>query len=166
MFIAFSDLPPDARVWVYQLNRALGDVERQRVEDTMKEFCRGWSAHGSPLQTSYHLEYNHFLVLAVDEQSGDASGCSIDGSVRVLKEIGSVLHVDFFDRTSVGFLIDDRVKMYPVSSLKDLFGAGTLSASTITFDNLVATKAEFENGWRIPANRSWLAKYLPKSTLA
>jgi len=37
------------------------------------------------LKPPLKLEFNRFVILSVDESSAGASGCSIDGSVRVLR---------------------------------------------------------------------------------
>jgi len=165
MFIPFSEISNQARVWVYQMNRKITAPESEEMAAVLKVFCTQWQAHGAPLKTSFDIAFNHFIILAVDENSGGASGCSIDGSVRLLKELGEKMGVDFFDRTQIAFLIDDEVSLYPMPKLKELFGEGTLNASVKTFNNLVATKAEYLQSWKLEVADSWLAKYLPKSTL-
>jgi hypothetical protein len=166
MFVPFDDLSEEARVWVYQLNRELTDVEKSKIELVMKDFCSHWQAHGAPLRTSFQIAHNYFLILAVDENAGNASGCSIDGSVRVLKELGTQLNVDFFDRTKAAFLIDNKVQLYPIAKLKDLFNEGALNAIMPMFDNLVATKSSYLKNWQVPIAETWLSKYLPKGALA
>lgn len=166
MYIPFNDISRDSRVWVYQLDREVNDQESAFIATVMKQFCGRWQVHGAPLQTSFELFHNHFLVLAVDEKSGGASGCSIDGSVNTVKEIGSRLGIDFFDRTKIAFRVADRIVVHPMNQLKELFVSGTLNQDTITFDNLVTTKSELLARWEVPVSRSWLAKYLPKKALA
>lgn len=166
MLVPFNDLSAEARVWVYQLDRELTDLEKSKIELVMKDFCGQWQAHGAPLQTSFQIAHNHFLILAVDEKAGNASGCSIDGSVRVLKELGTRLNIDFFDRTKAAFLIDSKVELYPITKLKDLFVTGVLNASMPTFDNLVYTKSAYLENWQVPIAQTWLSKYLPKGALA
>lgn len=166
MFVPFEELLPTARIWIYQFDREINSRERETIKNEILKFCEQWQAHGAPLKTSFQIEYNHFLILAVDEDVASASGCSIDGSIRVLKEIGSQLSLDFFNRTLVGFLINDKVVVHPISKLKGLFNAGTLNNRVRTFNNLVGSKVEFVQNWKIPVSQSWLAKYLPKSALA
>lgn len=166
MYIPFNDIADNSRVWIYQLDREVNDEESTFISTVMKRFCEQWQVHGAPLQTSFELFYNRFLVLAVDENSGGASGCSIDGSVHTVKEMGSKLGIDFFDRTKVAFRGGGQVSIYPMNQLKELFAAGTLNQDTITFDNLVTTKSELLARWEVPVSRSWLSKYLPKKALA
>ncbi|MEQ8304102.1 MAG: hypothetical protein RIB47_11980 [Cyclobacteriaceae bacterium] len=165
MFVAFDQISDSSRVWVYQLDRVLSEEEVKIVHDTLRAFCDQWSAHGSPLVSSYAIEEDQFLILAVDENASNASGCSIDGSVRVLKDLGQKMKIDFLSR-EIPFQIGGEVKLYPMAALKDLFHAGALNGNSITFNNLVASKGEWKTGWRIAVHSSWMRKYLPKSTLA
>jgi hypothetical protein len=166
MYIPFEQLPPHARVWIYQADRAFSTDEEKIISSTLTNFCLQWAAHGNPLRTSFQIQYHRFVILAVDESSAGASGCSIDGSVRVLKELGDQLNINFFDRTQIAFLIDGEIKTHLLSELNSLFESAKLAASTLTFNNLVPTKEEWEANWKSTVEKSWLIKYLPKDTLS
>lgn len=166
MFIPFDQLPAHSKIWVYQSNRKLDEGEEKIISSSLKTFCEQWAAHGQPLKTSFKIEHAHFLIIAVDEGFNNASGCSIDGSVRVLKELQAPLNVDFFDRTQTAFLIADEIQLYRNSEIRSLFSTSQLLPSTITFHNLVTTKADWETSWRIPTEKSWLTKYLPNPALS
>src|SRR6478609_8663044 len=148
MFIPFEKLPPHSRVWLYQADRPFSADEEKIISNSLTNFCSCWEAHGNPLQTSFKIEYHQFVILTVDESSAGASGCSIDGSVRVLKELGNQLHVDFFDRSQVAFLENEKIQSYSLVQLKSLFQSGKLTATSQTFNNLVVNKAEMESNWK------------------
>lgn len=162
MYIPFNTLPSNARLWIYQSDRSLTTDEENLLSTELKEFCEQWKAHGQPLKTSFKIEHHHFVILAVDENYNDASGCSIDGSVRILKTLHEKSGINFLDRSKVAFLVDQEIKTFPVTELKNLFLSGRLTATTHTFNNLVATKSEFDRGWLTTVEKSWLVKYLPK----
>ncbi len=164
MFFQFDSLPPYARIWIYQADRTLADAEKEGICSDFQTFCDGWEAHGQPLKTSFQLLLNQFLILAVDEGVHHASGCSIDGSVRVLKNL-QTQGVNFLDPSKIAFFIDGEIKLYSRLELKPLFASGYLTARSITFNNLAATKAELEVQWKIPVEKSWMAKYLANHTL-
>jgi len=166
MFIPFEKLPLHSRVWIYQADRPFSNNEENVISSSLMSFCSQWEAHGNPLQTSFKIDCHQFVILAVDENSAGASGCSIDGSVRVLKELGNQMNIDFFDRSKVAFLENEQVRSYSLSQLKSLFQSGELTHSSQTFNNLVASKAEWETNWKISVQKSWLTKYLPKDTLS
>ena len=166
MLVEFDLLPSNARLWIYQADKKLSSAQMEAASNALRSFCDQWEAHAQPLRTSFKILHEQFLVLLVDQNFSNASGCSIDGSVRVLKELKEQFGIDFLDRSKVAFQMDNEVKLYPVNDLKHLFASGKLIPATPTFNNLVSTKLELEQNWLIPAEKSWLAKFLPKSTVA
>lgn len=162
MYTPIEKLPPTARVWIYQANRTLNSNEMATATEMLQTFCESWAAHGSGLQTSFRIDHKRFLILAVDEQSGGASGCSIDSSVRVVKELGVRLGLDFLDRSEIAFWEDDRVITYPITQIKNLFTEGRLNTQTQTFNTLATTLGEWNNTPLQYVADSWLKRYLPK----
>ena len=165
MYVPFQSLPDHARIWVYQASRKLTVAEAEKVRSNKQGFCEQWEAHGQALHSSFRIDYNQFLIVGVDEGVHSASGCSIDGSVRILKGYHSELGVNFLDPSQVAFILNSEVKLFPRLELKSLFESGQLNGATRTFNNLVATKADFLKKWEIPVEKSWMVKYLPKTAL-
>lgn len=166
MYIPFEDLPPSSRVWVYQADRSFSVQEEKIISETLAKFCSLWQAHGDPLRTSFKIEFNRFVILCVDESSAGASGCSIDGSVRVIKELGGQLNIDFFDRTKIAFLNHGEIETHALNQLKSLFASAQLKPTALMFNTLVATKAEWEAKGKVTAEKSWIVKYFPKDALS
>ncbi len=166
MYLPFESLPGHSRIWIYQSSRTFSSTEKKQLSAGLKELCEQWSAHGTPLHTSFTVEFDQFVIMAVDEQQHGASGCSIDGSVRYLKSLQNELGLDFFDRSEIAFLHNDKISLYPLTELKSLFESRTLSPDTITFNNLVNTKDEWTADWKQPVRSSWVARYLPKTAVA
>lgn len=166
MFVPFNTLDDNSRIWIYQSNRPLTDVELRTVSDALTVFCNDWKAHGESLKTSFTIADNQFIVLAADEDFHLPSGCSIDSSVRVLKEVQTSIGTDFFDRTRIAFFKSNAVVSFPMAELKQRFSSGELLGSTLTFNTLALSKGEFLGRWKIATETTWLAKYLPKSALA
>lgn len=164
MLVAFDQLPDSSRLWVYQSNRPFSPSEEEAISLALKNFCSQWEAHGHPLSASFKIEYHQFVVLAVDENVNEASGCSIDGSVRVLKEIQTQNNVDLLNR-SISFLINEKVELYSIAEAKSRISSGHISEEVITFNNAVSSKKEFLKNWKTSTQNSWLSKYLPKKTL-
>ena len=163
MFVPFESLPLNAKVWVAQANRPFTAEESKIVHERLQAFTGEWSVHGSPLPTSYRVEFDQFIVLAADETQQNASGCSIDSSVRVLKSLEQSFGVQLFDRNQIAFQIEGHIVLVPVQELKQKFGEGILNEDTLTFNNLVDTRAAFEKNWQVPAGDTWLKRYMPKS---
>jgi hypothetical protein len=166
MYVPFDQLPEHSRIWIYQSDRKLTGAEKQQAEQVLRDFCESWTVHKQDTRASFDIEHDQFIVLAIDEDYRLASGCSIDSSVRQLKALGQNFGLNLFDRTQVAFLIGDGIKTYPLSRLKGLFETGELGKNTVTFDNLVPSRGDLSRAWRTPVEKTWLAKYLPNSTLA
>jgi hypothetical protein len=165
MYIPFEELSAESRVWIYQGSRPFTPGEAELVIRAQTDFCTIWQAHGQSLKTSFKIEKNQFVIMAVDEDFHNPSGCSIDSSVGILRQIQSTTGVDLLDRTKVAFYLDDKVTLIPLSELKSGFATGRLTGSTVTFNTLASTKAEYEEKWMIPAENSWMVKYLSKTAL-
>ncbi len=52
MLIPFEQMPESARLWIYQADRRLTDVEARVVEETTTVFLTDWIAHGKELKAS------------------------------------------------------------------------------------------------------------------
>jgi hypothetical protein len=159
MYIPFETLPNHSKIWIYQADRILNPEEVALTEKKALEFTDQWAAHGSPLQASFKILHQRFLVLAVNETFNQASGCSIDSSVNFIKNLEHLFGVNFFDRTKVAFIHNHEVFIETLANLKNSIREGKINANTLTFNNLVQNKEEFENQWVIPASASWVKRY-------
>jgi hypothetical protein len=166
MFVSFEELPSHTRLWIYQADRCFTQEEESLISHSLNSFCEQWAAHGHALKTSFKIEHSQFIILAADESFSLPSGCSIDSSVHIIKSLAEKTGIDFFDRSLIAFWIGGKTKLFSLTKLKEEFAAGTLTAETSTFNNLVATKSEWQNGWLTPAKNTWLARYLPKTVVA
>ena len=161
MFVPFESLAPVSRIWIFQANRRLGPAELETVNSSLREFTGEWAAHGSPLKTSFTVKFDQFIILAADDTHESPSGCSIDSSVRVLKGLEQTLGIQLFDRNQVAFNLGGEVVLVSLRDLKQKFQEGILNQETLTFNNLVGTKSEFEKVWLLPAGDTWLRRYIP-----
>lgn len=159
MYISFDTLSSHARVWVYQADRPLHEVELALIEKTAPAFLDSWATHGKPLKASFRMFHNQFLVIGVDEEQQAASGCSIDSSVAFVQALEQELDVSFMDRGKVAFVSGDKVFLEAIPQLKSSISAGKITAETPTFNNLVANKQELEEKWLLPAKDTWLKRY-------
>ena len=165
MFVPFEKIQTSSRIWIYQANRPFNSEEAKIISDALFTFTESWLVHGSPMQASFSLEYDQFVILAADEDANAASGCSIDDSVRTFKKLGQVLTIDFFDRSLVAFKKGEHVFTVPSSELKTKLNEGAWNNDTLVFNNLVNTKQDLTQAWLVPAASSWLKRYLPKQTV-
>ncbi|MER2997375.1 hypothetical protein [Pontibacter populi] len=159
MYIPFDELPPQARVWIYQASRPLAEAEQAALKPLLEQFAEDWSSHGTNLHASAELLHDQFLVLANNESATAASGCSIDKSVNFVRELEQQFNISFFDRTQLAFLRDGEVELVSMSELKNKVAAGDISRDTLYFDTLVTNYGDLQAAWPRPAQQSWLSRY-------
>ena len=164
MYIPFQQLPETARLWVYAAPRPFTSQELSFIEATAPEFLEAWATHGTPLQASYQLLENQFLVLSVNEAVQTASGCSIDSSMGYVRSLEQKFGFSLTDRSLVYFLMGDKVNAIPLAELKQQIEQGIVEPGTPLINTLVATKGELTQKWVQTAGDSWLKRYFKKAT--
>ncbi len=160
MFVDFQELPETARVWIYQANRALNTAEIAQISSKLETFTSNWKRHGDDLKASFQLKYNQFIVIAVDENYNDVSGCSIDASVHVMREFEKEFDIDLFNKMNVSFKDGENINTVSLKEFKDYAKLEKITNKTIVFNNMISSKAELESAWQVEASESWHARYL------
>ena len=160
MLVDFDKLPEGARIWIYQSNRSFTDEEIAVIKEKLNSFIEQWTAHGSDLHSGYLVKYKRFIVIGLNQNLNQATGCSIDASVRFIQDLEKQFDVDLMDKMNVSYKHGEFVAYKPLSEFKKMAKAKSISKETIVFNNLVATKAEFEDSWEVPAKDSWHARFL------
>jgi hypothetical protein len=158
MYIPFQDMPPQARIWVYQASRSLTVSELEQIKQTISQSCQVWEAHGAPLQASFEIKYNQVIIVAVNEAMNAASGCSIDASTRWFKSLGEALHVDFFSR-DVAVVRNEQVELLALNQLKSAVQAGKLNSNDLIITPLLQTVQQYRDTWTSRAEDSYLKRY-------
>jgi hypothetical protein len=79
----------------------------------------------------------------VDQSEASASGCSVDSSVRLVKELGKELEVDFFNRMQV--VVENQEgqrSLYPYRKLAEL-------QNHVYYNPLVESLKELKETWLV-----------------
>ena len=160
MFVDFESLPDTSRVWIYQSDREFTKDEMERISDKLKSFVSIWKRHGEDLKASYKIEYNKFIILSVDENYNDVSGCSIDASVHIIKELQNEFEVDLLNKMNVSFKDGSNINTVSLKDFKEFAKQQKIKASTVVFNNMVISKIDFKHAWEVEASNSWHAKFL------
>jgi len=134
--------------------------EALEIGDMLNEFTTQWKSHGTPVKGAGHLFFGQFIILMADERATGVSGCSTDSSVRLIKDIEERFGVNMFDRTTLAFVIKDKVQLLPMSQLQYAVDNGFINGDTLYFNNLVQTKEELESTWIVTVKESWLGSRL------
>ena len=157
--ISFSD---NSKVWIYQSSRLFAINEAFEMEELFNAFVSDWKTHGTLVKGFANLFFGQFIIIMADEMAmgTGVSGCSTDSSVRLIKDIEKRFKVDMFNRQNLAFLVKGKIELLPLPHLNHAIANDFITANTIYFNNLVATKKELLNKWIIPVNESWLANKL------
>jgi hypothetical protein len=148
----------DSRVWIYQSSRLFSLSEAFELEDMLNDFTSKWLSHGTPVKGAGYIFFGLFIILMADEKATGVSGCSTDSSVRLIKDIEQKYKVNMFDRTTLAFVVKDKIQLLPLSQLQYGVDNSFISADTLYCNNLVQTKEELSTKWMIPVKESWLNK--------
>ncbi|MBK8499143.1 MAG: ABC transporter ATPase [Flavobacteriales bacterium] len=153
-------MPAHARAWVYKTARDLSQAEQKLVHERGAAFTSSWAAHGAALDACVDVLYDRFVVIAVDEEQADASGCSIDKSVGFIKHLEHDLNLMLTDRMVVVYEGVRGIASCRLQDLPDLLKEGVITADTIMFDDLVGTVGELNERFRVPLRSSWMQRFL------
>jgi len=143
----FQHLNENSRVWIYQSDRILKEAEILFLNSELKAFVAQWAAHGNQLFGDHLVYQNRFIILCVDESQSNASGCSIDASVRFIKELGKELSIDFFNRMNVYLKKENEFKYIHIAEIKDF-------SEWNVYNSMVVSLKELRDQWLIPVSNS------------
>lgn len=161
-----KDFSPLSRVWVYQCSRRLTLSEALETETFLEKMIQKWLSHGHPVKGYANLFFGQFIVVIADETKNPVGGCSVDNSVRQLKEWSTQMGIDLFNRETLGFVVKEQIELLPLSQLQYAFDHGFIQGDTLYFNNIITTLSELETQWLIPVNQSWLSRKIQLKTLS
>lgn len=152
------EFSPASKVWIYQSNRELTETETAKMQQVLNQFAKSWTAHNQQLKAAAQIAFNRFVILVVDESQAGASGCSIDKSVHLMKELEIEFNINLFDRFNTAYLQDDKILSVSREGLENLLKEGKVNNETIVFNNMVSTLADLQTSWQVPLKNSWHAR--------
>lgn len=161
MYLPFDQLSADSRVWLYSSSRPFTEPEQVLIRTALQTFCEGWGTHGKGMHTSFEILHEQLLVLAVDESQLGASGCSIDASVRALRELEESLGLDLVDQGKLTLKTSEgALRVVSALGLKSKVEAGEISPNLEVLQPNLQTKGDLQALWQ-PVLKSWLSRYFP-----
>jgi hypothetical protein len=167
MIVSFSDMPDHARLWVYSTARFMEDGEEQQIAEALDQFLPQWTAHSKELKSSARIDLKRHVIIAVDESSHQASGCSIDSCVHFLQRLGKAFHHDFFDRLHYTYVGEDhRPFLVHHHSLSEAYSTGIIDDQTLFANPLVKNIDEYRNAFLQPLASSFQYKFIEQKQKA
>lgn len=91
----------DARLWVFVGDRKMSATEITWLNESLTRFVSSWQTHGKALDAVGFVLHDAAIAIVANEHAVKASGCSMDKINHFVKEAGSQLNIDFFQRMNV-----------------------------------------------------------------
>ena len=155
MLISFNKICDSSRIWIFQSDLKIEDNKIESIKNELEKFLIQWSSHGKELECSYEIKYNLFIIIAVDSNVNNATGCSVDTLTNFILKIQEDNNINFFNRLSIAYNIENEIKLNNLSDIKEMIIDKKFALETIVYNNLVKTKKEYLNNWKVPAFKSW-----------
>ena len=160
MLVSFDKLPLNSRVWVYSSNRKFIQKEIISIRKDLENFLSNWTSHNQNLETGFELRYDRFIIIAVNQEINNASGCSIDNCVRFIKKLENKYEVDLLDKMNVIYKQDKHLYHKKLNEFISMYKNNSVSLNTVVFNNLVNTISEYKFKWEIPVKESWHNRFM------
>ena len=160
MFVDYSTITEEAKVWVYPSSRKFYPNEIEGIESKLKDFLESWKSDDENFKASYQFLYNRFIVLFADDENSTLTNSDIDTSVSFILGLQQEYEVELLDKMNACFKQGEYVQYKDLKDFKKLLKNKAVTAKSIIFDNLITTKVDFDNNWEIPLEESWYNRYL------
>ncbi|MFO0356767.1 MAG: hypothetical protein ACK50A_07425 [Sphingobacteriaceae bacterium] len=147
------------KVWVYLSDKELKGDLHQSVLKAGESFVLNWKAHDVPLSASFEIINDRFIVVKVDETQYNASGCSIDKLLRLIKQLETDHQLQLLNRLLVAYKSDNGIEVVHSTKVKDLLSSKNLNENSLIYNVASSNSVEFKN-WEQPLKETWLKKYL------
>jgi hypothetical protein len=108
-----SHFPMDARLWVFVGDRKMSATEITWLNESLTHFVSSWQTHGKSLDAVGFVLHETAIIIVANENAVKASGCSMDKINHFVKDAGSQLSIDFFNRMNV--LLPDSTGNYELA---------------------------------------------------
>ena len=148
-----------SRVWAYIISKELNAEQLDQISYSGKNFISGWTAHEQKLTASFEIFKNKIIIIKVNEDITNASGCSIDKLTRFIKETESQFEIELLNRFLVAYKSGEDLEIVHSSKVKELLNQNVLSENTVILNTSIANENELNN-WEQPLKTTWLNKYL------
>lgn len=148
------------RIWIYTISQLLPEEQLNALKQRCQDFVSTWTAHEVSLDASFELYKNRLLIFKVNEANYNASGCSIDKQVRLVKELEQQFSVELLNRLLVAYEKQDEVAVVKASDIAGLLNDGSINEHTLVFDNTISQSTDLATNWKKPLKETYLSRYL------
>jgi hypothetical protein len=154
--MAFENLPGHSRIWIYGFEQQLNVEQHDLVKARLERFKDEWMYHGSAVTGDYDIIENRFVIIATDET---ISGCSIDSSVAVFKELKQNYGLDALNQNLIFYRDRENIVATDRTEFQKLVNNGKVDENTHVFNLMINQLVAHKNGFfETEFNNSWHGK--------
>ena len=118
MVVTFDKISDESRIWIFQSNRLIADLDIESLKKQIDIFLSSWTSHGKQLMVASKIKYNLFIIIALDQSCSTASGCSIDKLVSFIKNIENEYQISLLDRLDISFRDKNKISVLRLDDFK------------------------------------------------
>ena len=152
----FPDFVPSSKVWIYLFDKKLNAAELSLANAKLSAYMNEWHAHHQKVKGTFTIIDNCILILAADETNTMISGCSIDSTMRVIKEISSELNIDLFNRMQIAALLNNEFEIIKTNEIAQKI----TDSSTVIFNTTATTLQQLNDKPTIAIGDSWAKNFM------
>ena len=160
MIVAFNKIPKWCKLWVFPSSRKFYPQEIDGLNESIEEFLTNWTNEGQPLNASYNLKYNRFIIITVDNSETSLNLKAHDDLTAFILQLENKYNIILLDKINVCYKQGEFVQYKDLKEFKKMMKSKGVSKKTTVFDNMISTKEELENDWEINIMDSWLGRLL------
>ncbi|HOZ87880.1 MAG TPA: hypothetical protein PL029_08985 [Bacteroidia bacterium] len=149
------------RVWIFIISKKLNESDLTELLVSGRTFVSGWTAHENKLSASFEILKERIVLVRVNENVHNASGCSIDKLTRFIKESEQKFGVELLNRLLIAYQSSGGIEVVHASKIKDLLAQNLINENTIVYNTASASENDLLN-WEQALKNTWLNKYLQK----
>jgi hypothetical protein len=159
--VPFETLPDSSRVWVFGSDKLLTEEGTKLLLEGVDAHLADWKAHGAPLTVAREWRDGRFLIVAVDQSTAGASGCSIDGLFRVLQQLERTAGASLVGGGRI-FYRDNHgmVQSATRDEVAALAQSGVITKDTVVFDTTLTDLGTWRACFERRAKESWVKDLL------
>ena len=155
----FSNLDIESKIWIFQTINPLSIEEENYIIKEIDLFLSKWTSHGNDLKSNYLIYKSHFIIISVDNNFFNASGCSLDKLFNKIKILGSNLNRSFFQREYIFFENDDyHINYLRLNDFKIKLNKRIIEPKII-YDNSVFLLKDLNDSWKKNISE-WKVKFM------
>lgn len=158
MTTPLHDMPDEARVWISGFTTELKDADLELVRSKYESFLKQWKSHGKELRGAFDVVERRFVILAL-ENDADASGCAIDASMGILKDLKKDHNLDALGANKIFFEKENNIECLERIFFSKRCKEGEITPDTVVYNCLHTRLGEYrELGLKTTFKESWHAK--------